>query len=126
MFWQKIYYVIGNAIKNSLIAFPILTLVFIIIGTEKEHGDSNAGLMYGFYAFYAFVVSFVCYLLYHLTDVNTQHSKWNVIKYFGHLIFAVELFWITNRQYFFLISVTLVTLTAINLVIAFVVKIRKA
>ena len=106
-------------IKKSIIAFPVLLIVFFIYGTHREHGDSNAGSMYPIaFAAHCLIITITSNILYAFTDRATFNTKINFIKNFAHLTIGVVLVWFHGDVMQMVIFLTLPTLLIINLIIS--------
>jgi hypothetical protein len=108
---------IETVIKKTLIALPCLVLVFLVYGINYEHGDSNAGSMYPLaFAVHFSIASVISYILYVITDRITYNSRINILKNFIHLILWFGLAWLHSKAVVLVVSLTLPTLLAVNLV----------
>lgn len=108
---------IETVIKKTLIALPCLVIVFLVYGINHEHGDSNAGSMYPLvFAVHFSIASVISYILYVITDRITYNNRTNILKNFIHLILWFGLVWLHGKAVVLVISLTLPTLLAVNLV----------
>ena len=111
---------IETVLKKSLVTMPFLFLVFLVYGINHEHGDSNAGSMYPIaFALPGLTFTVASYSLYFYTDKLTSNSKLNVLKNFAHLILVISFFAFPDKGAFVVISLTLGTILAVNLLMTF-------
>src|ERR1700744_4128834 len=79
-------------IIRSLVAVPVILLVYFFIGVNYEHGDTNAGGMYPIaFALHGIIISAISYTMYYLFDVATTHQKINLMKNGVHLVLGFTL-----------------------------------
>jgi hypothetical protein len=78
---------------DCIILIVLLLPILVIIGTYKEHGDSNAGSMYGFYIFPAIPVIIVSLGLITASNVYFKPSKrWlSILTPLVLMVFAIWL-----------------------------------
>lgn len=117
---------VETVLKKSLMAMPFLFFVFLVYGINHEHGDSNAGSMYPIaFALPGLGFTVVSYILYFYTDKLTCNSKLNVLKNFVHLILVISFFAFHDKGAFVVISLTLTTILAVNLIMIFANTLKK-
>jgi|SRR5215217_1297892 len=100
---------------RTVLSFIAIVIAFTIYGTYREHGDTNAGGMYGLIAIVpGAVVSLMSYLLYYVVQLNT-HYKTATLKIYVHLILGTVLIWLDPKGAMFMILVLgLVIILVIN------------
>jgi len=108
--------------RRVLIVMPVLYIVFIYIGTNKEHGDINAGSMYGFALFPSIPILVICYIIYVLFDRLIKNTLLNIFKNISHFILALSTCFFKATRYSEFIWTTLITVTVVNMVIYLLVK----
>jgi hypothetical protein len=103
-----------------LTSYLSIIVVCIIYGTNLEHGDSNAGSMYGVIALVpAFFITAVSLLLYFIFDCYVT-TKLNQLKSGMHLILMLSLFGISPaKPLYLLIIISTVTILIVNLLFIF-------
>jgi hypothetical protein len=105
---------------DCIILIGLLLPMLVIIGNYKEHGDSNAGSMYGIYILPAIPIIIVALGLITASNIYLKSSRrW--LSILTPLVLMVSAFWLDHHEIKFLITV-LVTIIVYSIIKRVLIK----
>ena len=117
---DEVHTTLNRITIDCIILIALLLPMLIIIGTYKEHGDSNAGSMYGLYIFPAIPLIILSLGLITASNIYFRNSKrW--LSILTPLVLTVFAIWLEHHQVDFLITVLLTTI-AYSIIKWFLIK----
>jgi hypothetical protein len=105
---------------DCIILVGLLLPMLVIIGNYKEHGDSNAGSMYGLYILPAIPIIIVALGLITASNIYLKSTRrW--LSILTPLVLMVSAFWLDHHEVEFLMTV-LVTIIVYNIIKRVLIK----
>jgi hypothetical protein len=105
---------------DCIILIGLLLPMLVIIGNYKEHGDSNAGSMYGLYILPAIPIIIVALGLITTSNIYLKSSrKW--LSILTPLILMISAFWLDHHEIKFLMTI-LVTIIVYSIIKRVLIK----
>jgi hypothetical protein len=105
---------------DCIILIGLLLPMLVIIGNYKEHGDSNAGSMYGLYILPAIPIIIVALGLITASNIYLKSSRrW--LSILTPLVLMVSAFWLDHHEIKFLMTV-LVTIIVYSIIKRVLIK----
>src|SRR4051812_23823529 len=99
-----------------LLSFISVIVIFTLYGINIEHGDANAGSMYGVIAIVpTFFIVLTSYFLYYVFDLVTKNNRLNKLKSYIHLTLFIALTWLDPKGAIYpLLIISLVDILIVN------------
>jgi hypothetical protein len=105
---------------DCIILIGLLLPMLVIIGNYKEHGDSNAGSMYGLYILPAIPIIIVALGLITASNIYLKSSRrW--LSILTPFVLMVSAFWLDHHEIKFLMTV-LVTIIVYSIIKRVLIK----
>jgi hypothetical protein len=105
---------------DCIILIGLLLPMLVVVGNYKEHGDSNAGSMYGFYILPAIPIIIVALGLITASNIYLKSSRrW--LSILTPLVLMVSAFWLDHHEIKFLMTV-LVTIIVYSIIKRVLIK----